>query len=153
TVTFLSLDTSGVPPLLRLGGSNATINVSGEGKVGALIDVRGTTLPELQASLDKIAEGFVREVNALHTERYDDTGAAVLPPAPNFFAYVEGPPEHGISAADIRVSDEVRADATIVGSPGYFTADGQEIAFAIEGLRGAAFTATDNDLVENFIIN
>src|SRR5690606_17825563 len=45
------------------------------------------------------------------------------------------------------------ADATLVGSPGYFTADGEEIAFAIEGLRGKSFAATDNDSTENFIIN
>ncbi|HEX7069267.1 MAG TPA: flagellar hook-associated protein FlgK [Rhodothermales bacterium] len=152
-VTPLVLDTAGAAPVLKLSGTSAQINVSGDGKIGALIDVSTTTIPELQTGLDKIAEGFVKEVNALHANRYDANGVAVLPPAPNFFYYVAGPSEEGISAADIRVSDEVRADATIVGTPGYYTANGQEIAFAIEGLRGAAFAATDNDIAENFIIN
>ena len=152
-VTPITLDTSGSAPVLRLTGSTATIDVSGEGKIGALIDVVTTTLPELQTGLDKIAEGFVKEVNALHTDRYDVNGAQVLPPAPDFFQYSAGPPEAGIKAADIRVSDAVRADATIVGTPGYFTSTGLEIAFAIEGLRGTAFAATDNDTAENFIIN
>ena len=152
-VNTLRLDTSQETPRLFLSGTNIDLDVAGDGKLGALVDVRGRTIPDLQASLDKVAEGFVKEVNAVHSNRYDDTGAQVLPPAPNFFYYAAGPPEEGISAADIRISDEVRADATIVGSPGFFTADGAEIAFAIEGLRGKQFAVTDSDTTENFIIN
>lgn len=152
-VKTLRLDTSATTPKLYLSGTNVDVDVSGAGRVGALIDVRGNTIPDLQASLDKVAEGFVKEVNAVHANRHDEDGVPVLPPAPNFFYYEAGPPEHGISAADIRISDEIRADATLVGSPGYFTADGEEIAFAIEGLRGKSFAATDNDSTENFIIN
>lgn len=152
-VNTVTLDTSGSSPRLMVTGTAFDLDLSEDGRIGALLDVAGTDVPQLRARLDQLTEGLVKQVNALHSDPHDDAGNAVAAPAPNFFQYGAGPPESGIHAGTIRLSDEIQADVRLVGTPGYFTSSGDEIAFAIAGLRGTSFAETGGDTAENFIIS
>lgn len=152
-VNGVTLDTSGTSPRLVMTGTSISFDLSLDGRIGALLDVAGKDVPTLQERLDQLAEGLVKQVNALHTDRHDDAGNSLAPPAPDFFYYGAGPPESGVHAGTLRLSDEIVSDVRLVGTPGFFTATGEEIAFAIAGLRGFGFAETGGDTVENFVIS
>lgn len=123
---------TGTPPTLTFENANLPLRTgSADGAVGALYRTLTGAFPDTRARLDALAGELVTAVNALHEPRYDDTGAAVLPDAPPFFDPA------GTTAATLALSPAVAADAGLVGTPGFFTAAGEEIAFAIAGLRTA----------------
>lgn len=156
TWVSLDLDTSGTTPQVVFSGTGVTYKASdpSSGQIGAWLTMVSDTLPNTRGQLDTLAKGLVTDVNALHAAPYDDNGNPQSP-APNFFHYsVDASSiENGVTAATIRVSDEVAADASIIGTPGSFTATGDEIAFAISELRGLGLTGLGGDTAEHFAIN
>lgn len=154
---LLNLDATGALPALTFSGTGVAFPAGGtsSGKIGAWLHTLSETLPDTRAQLDQLARAIVTEVNALHTARYDDTGAPVTPDAPGFFHYsIDGlGNEIGVTAGSIRLSDEVKADASIIGTPGFYTASGDDIALAISALRGTGLTGLGGETVEHFAIN
>jgi flagellar hook-associated protein 1 FlgK len=58
----LAFDASGARPLRR---ADLTGAITG-GSIGALVELRGETLPELRGRLDRLAQDLITQVNALH---------------------------------------------------------------------------------------
>lgn len=153
---LLDLDTSGETPVLTFSGTGVAFpGDTRSGRIGAWLHTLSETMPDARAQLDTLARAIVTDVNALHSARYDDAGLPVTPDAPGFFHYsVDGlGNEIGVTAGSIRLSDEVMADASVIGTPGFYTASGEEIALAISGLRGMGLTGLGGESAEHFAID
>ncbi|HET6569085.1 MAG TPA: flagellar hook-associated protein FlgK [Rhodothermales bacterium] len=152
----LDLDTSGATPQVVFSGTGVSYraNDPSSGQIGAWLSMLSDTLPDTRTQLDTLARGLVTDVNALHAVPYDEDGNAQAA-APNFFYYTDDGSgnEDGVTAATIRISDDVETDPSIIGTPGSFTATGDEIAFAISELRGNGLTGLGGNTAESFAID
>jgi len=92
------------------------------GKIGGWLDIRDEIVPQYLANLDELAGTFVQEVNALHTDGYDLSGATGL----NFFEPLTNPVPGDFSgaAAAIRLSADVSGDPTNIAAGGLSGAPG-----------------------------
>jgi flagellar hook-associated protein 1 FlgK len=122
--------TSGPPSgfaTLASGG----VDVTGEltsGRLGGLLQVRDTLVPQYQLQLDTLANALVDEVNTLHAAGFDGAGNA----ADEFFsplAAVAG------SAAAIAVRPAVAGDPTLVAAATVALPGDNQMATAIAALR------------------
>lgn len=93
------------------------------GRIGALVELSGRTLPGLRADLDGLAVGLRDTLNAAHVAGFDLDGNA------------GGPLFTGTSAADLALDPAVTG-RRLAASAGGQSADGNN-AFAIAGLRTA----------------
>jgi len=124
---------AGPPAALQIAGRPGTIPSPG-GALGSSLDMLGKVIPDTVAQLDALADGLVTAVNALHT-----TGPSGAP----FFA----PAAAGgsVSAANIRISDEVAADPAAINA-GVDDADtgpsDNRLALAMAGLRNSPVSIT-----------
>jgi flagellar hook-associated protein 1 len=122
--------TSGPPSgyaSLSIDGVNVTSEFT-SGRVGGLLQVRDTLVPQYQSQLDTLANAFVDEVNTLHAAGFDGAGN----PADEFFsplAAVAG------SAAAIAVRPAVVANPTLVAAATVAIVGDNQMATAIAALR------------------
>lgn len=139
--TEMQLDLSGATPEVSFGDTGVAFQAptEGGGKLGAWLRALGVTVPQARQGLDALARALVTNVNSLHTNVTDGGGIPLA--APNFFHYAAGPPETGLTAASIRLSDDVLADAGVIAPQGHYFTDAsgreQEVALALAGLRDA----------------
>lgn len=104
------------------------------GVLGSTLHHLNSTLPQTRQTLDQLAGDLVRGTNATHASGFGANGSTGV----NFFHHEPGPPEQGINASTIRVSDAVRADAGSIAASSLNPDDGfldSEIARAIAGQR------------------
>lgn len=128
---------------VRIGDTPYDLRGNGpnDGTLGSTLHHLNQTLPGTRQDLDKLAAALVTSTNALHRDGYGLRGST----GNDFFQYEAGPPEIGITAATIRVSDAVRADAANIAASGLDTSNGfldSDVAVAIAGLRN------DNGLID-----
>jgi flagellar hook-associated protein 1 FlgK len=100
----------------------------GGGRIGALIDLRDTTLPSYQAAVDQLAWDIATQVNALHATGFDGNGA----PGGAFF---NTPVAVAGAAASLSVSAAVAADPRLVAGSATVAAGDNGVARALAGLR------------------
>lgn len=116
----------GTPLALRLEGSATTIGSVG-GKLGAVLGVINTDLPAARAKLDTLADGIVREVNAVHTTGWAEVDGTWVT-GTDFFT--------GTGASGIRLSAEVAGSAAYVAAGNASGATGNnQVALALAALR------------------
>jgi flagellar hook-associated protein 1 FlgK len=150
----LALDLSGSTPDVKIAGTPVSLSVPAEGggKLGGLMRTLTSTLPDTMAALDSISETIVKEVNALHNGGFDLDGNTGV----DFFRYDPGPPEQGIKAASITLSDAVKQDSRAVvasqGDPSTGVND-SGIANAILALRENPLMNGGSETIETFAIN
>lgn len=140
-----SIATVQVPPSgladLTLNGVSITGDVTG-GRIGGLLHVRDTLVPQYENDLDRLAYGVVSEVNMLHDAGYTLAGMD----APPFFvplATAAG------AARAIAVDATVALDPSLVASAGIASGGDNQTARGIAALRDARVmsggTATFHD--------
>ncbi|MEX0600251.1 MAG: flagellar hook-associated protein FlgK [Rhodothermales bacterium] len=150
----LSIDNSGVTPEIKIAGTNVSMGVppEGGGKLAGLLRGLQTTLPDTLARLDSIAETIVKEVNAIHTTGFDLDGNTNV----DFFHYAAGPPEEGIKATSITLSNAVKANSRAIvasqGDPSLGVND-SGVANDILALRENTVMNGNTETVETFVIN
>lgn len=155
TVQKLELDTNQTTPRLFFKGTDRTVNASSDaaGRLGAWLQTMQQDLPNARAALDTLADTLVRQVNGLHTTGYGLNGQTGV----NFFHYAQnGSVEEGVTAASIRLSDEVASDSAYIVSSAGDPADGDNdssIALAITGLRDAKLFGDASTTAETFVID
>jgi flagellar hook-associated protein 1 FlgK len=115
---------------------NVTHQVKG-GKIGALLEVRDSTLSTIQSRLDDLAYTLSTAVNDIHAQGFTRTGAQGV----GFFKPldVEGMPGSGKERAAemIELSDEVKANVNNIAAAAVADAPGDNrIAIAISTLQG-----------------
>lgn len=150
----LTVDLSGSTPDIKVASSNVSMSVppEGGGRLGGLLRTLTSTLPDTMTALDNISESLVKEINDIHNDGFDLDGNTGV----DFFRYVAGPPEQGIKAASIRLSDAVLADSrSIVASEGDPSAgvNDSTIANDILALREAVLMNGNSETMETFTIN
>lgn len=111
--------------LVNSQGQVITKMVSG-GKLGALLDKRNQTIPDLQASLDQMAQGFADAVNTTLAGGVDASGAT---PATPLFTYQSGQAAGTLSVSSLQPS---QLAAALPGAPG-----GNGNALQLAALRDA----------------
>jgi flagellar hook-associated protein 1 FlgK len=127
--------------------SDASAVSLGKGQLGALLNVRDTTMTGYLGQIDMLAKGVADAVNAVHVTGTDSYGVAGLP----FFTYTAGKEASTIAVNAAIVADpRTIAAASAANQPG----DGS-IAGAIADLRlgkiFAAGTQTAGDFYAGFI--
>ncbi len=150
----LELDTSSGSPEILIAGTPVALNVPAEGggRLGGWIRTLRDALPDTLSSLDRIAQALVKEVNALHTTGHDLNGNTGV----DFFYFDAGPPESGVTASSIRLSDAVEDDSRAVvasfDDPTAGVHDSQ-IANAIFRLSEGKVMNGDTETIETYAIN
>ena len=124
---------------LRISGANGSVALPLEsrgGTIGAQMATLTRTIPDTRASLDDIAAKLAEAVNFEHEQGYSRDGNTWID-APAFF-HTDG----DITAGNIRLSDEIIADAGLIASttvnPGDPASEGQmnnDVARSIARLR------------------
>jgi flagellar hook-associated protein 1 len=114
TVPLRVSSTDGGPLTVHFGDSPYTLRASGGpgGVIGSTLHHANNALPEIRQALDLLAADVVSATNSVHSSGYGSNGSTGI----NFFHYEAGPPPQGVSAATIRVSDHVRADAGYIAA-------------------------------------
>ncbi|MEX1055002.1 MAG: flagellar basal body rod C-terminal domain-containing protein, partial [Rhodothermales bacterium] len=141
-------------PKVLIAGTPVELKVPSEGggRLVGWLRTLTTTLPDTVDSLNTIAETLVKEVNTLHNTGFGLDGSTGV----NFFNYSAGPPEVGIEATTIRLSDEVQADsraiAAAAGDPSLGVND-SDIANAILALRESKLLSGNSESLETYAIN
>jgi flagellar hook-associated protein 1 FlgK len=129
-----TLDVSAGPPVsLQLTGHPGAISPPG-GALGASLDVLNQVIPDVQAQLDGLADGLVTAVNDLHVQ--GPSGVPFFQPAGA---------SGTVSAAAIRLSDQVQADPSVINA-GINDADtgpsDNRLALQIAGFRDTPVSIT-----------
>jgi flagellar hook-associated protein 1 FlgK len=109
-------------PRVRLqmaGGDGVTIE---GGAIGALVDLRDETVPQLLGELDLLAADLIQQVNAVHRN------------GPSRNAFFEGS-----AAGDIRLAAAIEADVRAIDSSTTGLPGDNDIALAMTALRDARF--------------
>lgn len=150
----LKFDNTGGTPDIKLAGTSVEMRVPSEGggKLAGLLRSLNTTLPDTLASLDEIAETLVKEVNTIHNGGYNLDGNTNV----DFFHYAAGPPEQGVKATSIRLSNAVQASSrAIAASQGDPTTgvNDSTIANEILALRETKLMNAGTESIETFAIN
>jgi flagellar hook-associated protein 1 FlgK len=134
------LSASPMPPLgfasILTDGADVTTDITAEitgGRLGGLLQVRGTLVPAYHGQLDALAHGIVNDVNALTTGGFDLDGNAGQP----LFA-----PLAGVSGAAslVSVNAAVAGDVRLVVAAGAPAAGNNDVARAIAALQDASVT-------------
>lgn len=124
---------AGPPPALHIAGTTGAIASPG-GALGSSLELLGKVIPDTVAQLDALADGLVTAVNDLHAT--GPSGAPFFEPAPA---------AGSISAANIRISDQIAADPSLINA-GVNDADtgssDNRLALAMAGLRDSPVTIT-----------
>jgi flagellar hook-associated protein 1 len=121
---------------VRIGDTPYDLRARGaaDGAIGSTLHHLNHTLPGTRQDLDKLAAALVMSTNSAHRDGYGLRGST----GNDFFHYDAGPPEVGITAATIRLSDAVQSDAANIAASGVDTANGfldSSVAGAIAGMR------------------
>lgn len=150
----LNLDLSGSTPDVKIAGTNVSMSIppEGGGKLGGLMRALSSTLPDTMTALDSISETIVKEINAIHSGGFDLDGNTNV----DFFHYVAGPPEQGIKAASITLSDAIKLDSrSIVASQGDPSTGVNDSAIAnnILALRESPLMSGNTETIETYVIN
>ena len=150
----LELDTTSGTPQVKISDTPITLDVptEGGGRLSGWLRTLQATLPDTLTSLDRIAESLVKEVNALHVTGHDLDGNTGV----DFFYFEAGPPEKGVTASSIRLSDAVNNDSRAVvaslGDPSDGFNDSQ-IANDIFRLSEGALMNGGSETIETYAIN
>jgi flagellar hook-associated protein 1 len=119
---------------LTVNGTDVTSEIR-SGRLGGLISVRDTNIPDYIDRLDALAYAFIGEVNTLQLAGYDLAGNATAgPPAQNFFTSVAS--ASGAAAA-MTVDTALAADSSLIAAAGVAEAGDNQIARAMASLRDA----------------
>ena len=144
---LLEIDDTAQTPQLILGKTDVAFRPSeaGEdGKLGAWLRTLGETFPQTRASLDEMAEALVTEVNAIHQGGYGLDGAT----GRDFFD------ENGVTAASIRLSDDVLAEPNAIAASGEDGAAADNaVARSLADLRNQKVLGGGTETVESFAIH
>ena len=155
TANNLQLDTSGSTPQVLFGDTGVELRSlsEGGGRLSGWLRLLEEHLPDTLTSLDALAESIVKEVNAIHTTGYGPDGSTNI----NFFFYNNGAGgEEGISAASIRISDEIENAITNIASSSGDPTNGyndSSIALAIADLRDDLLLNGGTESLETYAIN
>jgi flagellar hook-associated protein 1 len=117
---------------IMAGTRDVTAEIAG-GRLGGVLAVRDTAIPNYMVQLDQLAHEVVEQVNAIHTAGFDQLGAA----GGDFFSYSIAPVGTAGAAAAIRVDPAVVADARLIAAAGVALAGDNGAARAIAQLRDA----------------
>jgi len=129
------LTASGTPPLgfatILTNGADVTTDITSEmtgGRIGALLQIRDTTVPSYQQQLDQLAHGIVTDINTLTTSGFDLDGNAGLA----LFNPLAGVPG---AAAGITVNAAVAGNVRRVVAAGTPASGNNDVARAIAALQ------------------
>jgi len=142
----LKLDLSGPAPAISFGDTGVQFQVGSgdDGRLGSLINVLTTDIPDARNALDELASTLVTQVNTLHAAGYGLDGST----GTDFFDPTS------LSAGSIRLSDAVLADSNVIAASGDVNGAGDNsVALAIADLRNAALLNGGRDTTEDFVIN
>jgi flagellar hook-associated protein 1 FlgK len=126
----LSLEVRAAGGAWEIGVVGRTGGLDGGGRLGGLIDVVNSDLPEVRQGLDDLAAALVEETNLVHRTGTNPDGATGI----DFFDPV------GVTASSIGLSVEVLADerAIAAGTPdgsGDYRAGANDVALELASLR------------------
>lgn len=150
----LEADLTGTVPEVKIAGTDVSMTIppEGGGKLGGVLRTLTSMLPDTMTALDEVAETLVKQVNAIHNTGHDLDGNTNV----DFFHYLAGPPEQGIEASSIRLSDAVQADSRAIvaseGDPSTGTHD-SNVANGILALRDEPLMNAGTETIETYVIN
>lgn len=133
-VTSYPVSVASTPPDGMASLITAGSTVEGEisaGRIGGLLRVRDTLLPDYQNQLDTLAQTVADEFNALHEAGFDQTGAAGGP----LFTMSTTPPSVAGAARTFALSAAIDADPRLVAAGATADAGDNEQAKALAALR------------------
>jgi flagellar hook-associated protein 1 FlgK len=130
---------NGYAQILSNGGSMTTDITAaiGGGRIGGLVRVRDTLVPQYQAQLDQLAYSVATDVNALVTTGYDRNGNAGV----NFFT---APTAVAGAARAISVNATVAGNSSLVVASATTAAGNNQIARAVGALQSAVISGGSN---------
>ncbi len=114
----------------------------GSGRLGALLELRDGTLPGYMNRLDQLATALVTEVNAIHANGVDATGAPVV--GTRFFSDL---PVGTSAALSMKVDAGILADPSTIVASQAAAGDG-EVARRISALNAQAIVTDGGGLVK-----
>ena len=120
--------------VVGLEGSAVTVDLSG-GKLGALVELTGSVIPNISQQLDQIAAALVSEINNLHRTGINLNGVSGV----DFFDPA------GVTAATISLSLEVASSISSIAAGTSGAPGDNSLALTIAGLRDQKLTIL-NDL-------
>jgi len=124
---------------VTLGAGDRPIRITG-GRLGGLLESRDSILPGYVSRLDEIALTVVEEVNRVHRSGFDFAGRA----GRDFFD------PDGLTAANIRVSDALKADANLLAASADGSPGNGATALAISDLRLAGVFGPEGASAEDY---
>jgi flagellar hook-associated protein 1 FlgK len=133
---------NGFTGVLASDGTDVTSSLTG-GRVGGLLRVRDTIVPDYLDQLDTLAWTLVDEVNSLHLAGYDMNGVI----GGDFFvpiAAVSG------ASAHVAVADPIVADPTTIAAAGGTAIGDNATARAIAALRDSRIVGGASTLAETW---
>lgn len=130
---------NGYAEILSSGGSTITDVTAeiGSGRLGGLLRVRDTLVPQYQSQLDQLAHSVATNINALVTTGYDQAGTAGV----NFFT---APTAVAGAARAFSVSSAVAANTSLVVASATTAAGNNGIALAVGALQNAVISSGSN---------
>lgn len=138
-----ALDASGgTPATLRIVGSVQQIGLAG-GTIGAAMDVLNQVIPDTRDRLDGLARALADTTNELHEQGTAKLPDGTLSTGVDFFQVPAGG-LGDVTAANLRLSDAVRADPSVIAA-GYDVAGGtgdNTLALDLAGLRTTNVSVT-----------
>jgi flagellar hook-associated protein 1 FlgK len=129
TIGMTSTPPSGYAQLTS-EGTPFTGEITG-GTLGGLLQVRDTTIPGYQATLDNLAFQTAASVNGLHQAGFDLSGAA----GGAFFGYSTAPAGTAGAARALRVEPAIAGDGSLIAAAGVAAAGDNGTARALAALR------------------
>jgi flagellar hook-associated protein 1 len=117
---------------IMAGTRDVTAEIAG-GRLGGVLAVRDTAIPDYVAQLDDLAFEVAEQVNALHNAGFDLDGAA----GGDFFSFSTAPVGTAGAARAIRVDPAVVADTRLIAAAGVALPGDNAAARAIAELRDA----------------
>jgi len=137
---------AGLPLTVNFGGISDPVRSLG-GRLGALVSVVNTDLPNVQSGLDALTSSLIGEVNALHATGWSPpSGGAgnwnpATPPTGSGILFFDATPANA-TARNIRLSVSVAASSAAVAAGSILNAAGDNtIALGLAALRDVAATA------------
>lgn len=147
--------TDGLPLEVRMAGESTAVRTMG-GKVGAYLEIVNNDVAGIRSELDALATALITDVNALHVTGWSPTAGAsgnwdpLLGPTGSDILFFDSTAINS-SAARIRLSDAIEADANAIAAGGTLDAQGDNsIALAMAGLRDYSPTATGNSFSNSY---
>jgi flagellar hook-associated protein 1 FlgK len=138
-----AVDIASTPPTglaaLSLAGETITTEVTA-GRLGGLLHVRDTAVPEYRSRLDLLAAEVVAQVNAAHEAGFDLDGNAGIP----LFTFSAVPDDVNGAASVIQLSADIADNGRLIAAAGIAEPADNQAARAIAALRNARVLDDDS---------